>query len=113
MKNSDEPVHESVDQRLSRRQGAFRPFWYASFRDPLPLELIKRPQTLYEALDGLDALERLTRLFYEAILPEPDPLLERGLGSPRAAKVLIARMSATADEVESLPIPTFASRWVI
>jgi hemoglobin len=43
---------------------------------PLPPKLVKRPQTLYDAVDGLDALERLTACFYHAILAEPAPLLE-------------------------------------
>jgi CDGSH-type Zn-finger protein/truncated hemoglobin YjbI len=50
--------------------------WYAGFRDPLPPELVKHPQTLYEAVGGLGTLERLTTRFYDAILSEPDPVLE-------------------------------------
>jgi CDGSH-type Zn-finger protein/truncated hemoglobin YjbI len=50
--------------------------WYAGFRDPLPPDLAKPPVTLYEALGGLEALERLTARFYQAILSEPDPVLE-------------------------------------
>jgi CDGSH-type Zn-finger protein/truncated hemoglobin YjbI/ferredoxin len=71
--------------------------WYASFRDPLPPELIKRPQTLYEALGGLEALERLTTCFYKAILSEPDPLLEpvfRGM-DPNHPKHVAAWLAET------------------
>lgn len=50
--------------------------WYAGLRDPLPPELVKRPPTLYEALGGLEVLERLTTRFYDTILSEPDPVLE-------------------------------------
>jgi truncated hemoglobin YjbI len=71
--------------------------WYAGFRDPLPPELIKRPQTLYEALGGLEALERLTTRFYEAILSEPDSLLEpvfRGM-DPNHPKHVAAWLAET------------------
>jgi CDGSH-type Zn-finger protein/truncated hemoglobin YjbI len=50
--------------------------WYAGFRDPLPPELVQKTPSLYEWLGGLDALERLTSHFYDAILSEPDPVLE-------------------------------------
>jgi CDGSH-type Zn-finger protein/truncated hemoglobin YjbI len=50
--------------------------WYAGFRDPLPPELVKRAPSLYEWAGGLAALERLTTHFYNAILSEPDPILE-------------------------------------
>jgi CDGSH-type Zn-finger protein/truncated hemoglobin YjbI len=50
--------------------------WYAGFRDPLPAELATQPPSLYEWAGGLAALERLTSHFYDAILSEPDPILE-------------------------------------
>jgi CDGSH-type Zn-finger protein/truncated hemoglobin YjbI len=50
--------------------------WYAGFRDPLPRELADHPPTLYEWVGGLAALERLTSHFYDAIVSEPDPILE-------------------------------------
>lgn len=50
--------------------------WYAEFRDPVPAELAATPPTIYEWAGGLPALERLTEVFYGAILSEPDPVLE-------------------------------------
>ena len=50
--------------------------WYAEFRDPLPRELVKQAPSLFEAVGGMAALERLTVHFYEAISSEPDPILE-------------------------------------
>jgi CDGSH-type Zn-finger protein/truncated hemoglobin YjbI len=62
-------------------QSANKPFcdgshWYAGFRDPLPAELASRPPSLYDWAGGITALERLTTHFYDAILSEPDPILE-------------------------------------
>ncbi len=71
--------------------------WYAGFRDPLPPELVKRPPLLYDAIGGLGALERLTTRFYDAILSEPDPLLEpifRGMG-PNHPKHVAAWLAET------------------
>lgn len=50
--------------------------WYAGFRDPVPAELAITPPTLYEWAGGLPALQRLTTVFYSALLAEPDPVLE-------------------------------------
>ena len=49
---------------------------YAGFRDPLPPELVKTMPTLYEWAGGIEALERLTEIFYDDLLSEPDPILE-------------------------------------
>ncbi len=62
-------------------QSRNRPFcdgshWYAEFRDPVPPELVKKQPTLLEWAGGLQALQRLTKQFYETILSEPDPVLE-------------------------------------
>lgn len=69
--------------------------WYAGFRDPLPPELVKPAPSLYEWAGGLDALERLTARFYDAILSEPDPVLEpvfRGMdpGHPKHVAAWLA-----------------------
>jgi CDGSH-type Zn-finger protein/truncated hemoglobin YjbI/ferredoxin len=50
--------------------------WYAGFRDPIPPELATQPPSLYEWAGGIAAFERLTSHFYDAILSEPDPILE-------------------------------------
>jgi CDGSH-type Zn-finger protein/truncated hemoglobin YjbI len=50
--------------------------WYAGFRDPVPPELATHPPSLYDWAGGLAALERLTAHFYDAIVSEPDPILE-------------------------------------
>ena len=50
--------------------------WYAGFRDPLPPELATHPPSLYEWAGGIATFERLTSHFYDAILSEPDPILE-------------------------------------
>jgi CDGSH-type Zn-finger protein/truncated hemoglobin YjbI len=80
---ADGRAYESRARQVLCRCGLSRnkPFcdgshWYAGFRDPLPPELVKRPRTLYDAVGGIEALERLTTRFYDAILSEPDPLLE-------------------------------------
>ena len=50
--------------------------WYAGFRDPVPAELATQPPSLHEWAGGLAAFERLTAYFYDAVLAEPDPILE-------------------------------------
>lgn len=69
--------------------------WYAGFRDPLPPELVKKVPSPYEWAGGLEALERLTSRFYDAILSEPDPVLEpvfRGMnpGHPKHVAAWLA-----------------------
>ena len=71
--------------------------WYAGFRDPLPRELVKPEPTVYEWIGGIEALERLTTRFYEAIHSEPDPLLEpvfRGM-DPNHPKHVAAWLAET------------------
>jgi CDGSH-type Zn-finger protein/truncated hemoglobin YjbI len=101
---ADGRTYERRERQVLCRCGLSRnkPFcdgshWYAGFRDPLPPELVKRPQTLYEALGGIEALERLTSRFYAAILSEPDPLLEpvfRGM-DPNHPKHVAAWLAET------------------
>jgi truncated hemoglobin YjbI/uncharacterized Fe-S cluster protein YjdI/CDGSH-type Zn-finger protein len=50
--------------------------WYAGFRDPLPAELLTALPSVYEWAGGTPGLEKLTTAFYDAILSEPDPVLE-------------------------------------
>lgn len=50
--------------------------WYAGFKDPVPPEDAVRLPTVYEALGGQEALERLMTAFYDGILRDPDPILE-------------------------------------
>jgi CDGSH-type Zn-finger protein/truncated hemoglobin YjbI len=101
---ADGRLYERRERQVLCRCGLSRnkPFcdgshWYAGFRDPLPPELVKHPQTLYEALGGLEALERLTTRFYTAVLSEPDPLLEpvfRGM-DPNHPKHVAAWLAET------------------
>ena len=88
---ADGRSYERRERRTLCRCGQSRnkPFcdgshWYAGFRDPLPPELVKEPPTLLEWIGGIEALEGLTSRFYDAILSEPDPILEplfRGMDS--------------------------------
>ena len=80
---ADGRAYEARERQTLCRCGQSRnkPFcdgshWYAEFRDPVPAELVTTPPTLYEWAGGLPALERLTDVFYGAILSEPDPVLE-------------------------------------
>jgi CDGSH-type Zn-finger protein/truncated hemoglobin YjbI len=101
---ADGRVYERrVRQTLCRcGQSNNKPFcdgshWYAGFRDPLPPELVTDPPSLFEWAGGLAALERLTTHFYDAIVSEPDPILEpvfRGM-DPNHPKHVAAWLAET------------------
>lgn len=94
---ADGRAYEARERQTLCRCGQSRtkPFcdgshWYAGFRDPLPPEMAAPVPTLYEWAGGIDALERLTERFYDAILTEPDPILEpvfRGMDRGHPAHV--------------------------